>query len=88
MVDDMTHLRVTALMADGQTMQVTAITAWQEPWITLEPGKGENEDAIRNGLAETLRAYLAENEGRALVLRGPDSVIVCPPGKIPLFRVR
>ncbi|MFI6567128.1 hypothetical protein [Streptomyces sp. NPDC050534] len=84
----MTQLRVTALMADGQTIQVTAITVWQEEWITLEPAEGTSEDEIRKELAEKLRAYLEENNERALVLRGPDSVIVCPPGKIPLFRVR
>jgi hypothetical protein len=88
MVDGMTQLRVTALMADGQTVQVTAMTAYQELGITLEPGEGKSDDEIRKGLAEKLRAYLEENAGRALVLRGPDSVIVCPPGKIPHFRVR
>jgi hypothetical protein len=88
MVDDMTQLRVTALMADGQATQVTAITTWREPWITLEPGEGRSEGEIREELAETLRAYLEDNAGRALVLRGPDSVIVCPPGKVPQFRVR
>jgi hypothetical protein len=88
MVDAMTHLRVMALMADGQTMQVTAITAWEDSWMTLEPAEGASEDKISKELAEKLRVYLEENKERALVLRGPDSVIVCPPSKIPLFRVR
>ncbi|OEJ41168.1 hypothetical protein AR457_10390 [Streptomyces agglomeratus] len=90
MVDGMTQLRVTALMEDGQTVQVSAITAFQfqHPWTTLESGEGGSEDEIRKGLAEKLRAYLEEHVGRALVLRGPDSMIVCPPGQIPYFRVR
>ncbi|MFF3324774.1 hypothetical protein [Streptomyces sp. NPDC002889] len=83
----MSQVLVTALMADGRHLEVTRITAFKEPWLSLEPDQNLTGDGLRMDLGERLRQYLMENGGRALVLHGPDEVMVCPPGSIPQFRV-
>ncbi|MFF1807637.1 hypothetical protein ACFVXW_00375 [Streptomyces sp. NPDC058251] len=65
-VASMAQFWVKALLDDDQSMQVTAITAFREPWVTMEPEEGKSEDKIRTGLAEKLRDYLTDNEDRVL----------------------
>ena len=83
----MRQTHVTALMADGRHLEVTGITVFQDQWLSLEPDQNLTGDGLRQDLGEKLRQYLMEHHGRALVLRGPDEVMVCPPGNIPQFRV-